>query len=836
MLPIHEVTDRLAEAVREAQRGVLLAPPGAGKTTVVPGLLVDRGLVEGQVWVLEPRRLAARLAAKRVAEERGGRVGDEVGYRVRFEDRSSKRTRILYVTEGILTRRLVQDPLLEGVGAVVLDEFHERSIHADLGLALLREVRTLRPELIVLVMSATLSPGPVANYLDDAPIVESQGRAHPVEISWGERIDERPVEDRVVGGVKRVLRDAGDGDVLAFLPGAREIQRAATRLTKDLEGKVDVLALHGEMDARAQDRAVRPREAGAPRRVVLATNVAESSLTIPGVEVVVDSGLAKRARFDPHLGVDHLELGRISRFSADQRAGRAGRLGPGRALRLWTEAEHRQLPLAEDAEVTRVDLAPALLQIVGFGSSPAGFAWFESPGAGRVAQASLLLERLGAFRRGEARLTDLGQRLARFPVHPRLGKMLLVAHERGVLGRGARLAALASERDLLRERRRGRDRVGSSDLLERLELLEEVERGASPESVGLDPNGARAVLRAAARLERMVGREPPPKAGVASGDDEEALLRATYAGYPDRVARARDGASLQLAEGGSVKRAEESVVKEASLVAVVQTDGRGSGRAAVARLLSRVEQDWLEEDGGVERETVARFDPVRERVEVVEVASFGRLELARRPRPNASLDPTEALVEAALAQLDRVLPVRESEQTLLRRYAIVREARPELELPELQLDALRRQVLPEVAMGLRSFAELRKVDLSSALARSLPSAARLDALAPTHVSVPSGRRLRLRYPPEGPPVLSVRLQEVFGLAETPRIAGGRVALKMELLAPNQRPVQVTQDLASFWARTYAEVRKELRRRYPKHQWPEDPADGIPSARAKPRRK
>lgn len=838
-LPIEEVLEPLAQALSARGAAVLLAPPGAGKTTVVPGLLVDRGLSSDQVWVLEPRRLAARLAATRVAESRGGRLGHEVGYRVRFEDVSRKSTRILYVTEGILTRRLVQDPLLEGIGAVILDEFHERSIHADLGLAFLKEVRSLRPELKVVVMSATLSPGPVAAFLDDCPVIESRGRAHPIATHYLERPDERRADARVVAGVKRALRGEGDGDVLAFLPGARDIERAQRQLRTDLGDKVEVLGLHGEMEARAQDAAVRPRGPTDPRRVVLATNVAESSLTIPGVDTVVDAGQAKRARFDPGLGVDHLELTRISRFSADQRAGRAGRLGPGRAFRMWTEAEQRQLPLAEPPEVARVDLAPALLQIIGFGTPPERFEWFEAPPAGRQQTALHLLGRLGAIATSGdgARLTPVGEVLAGLPVHPRLGKLLLVARSLGVLEAGAQVAALASERDVLRHRGADRDAVGSSDLLSRWERLEAVARGADPDSMGLDRNGTKAVLRAAGRLAKAVARAPELEAlrVVPAADEEEALLRATLAGFPDRVARRRDRGVLQLAEGGTAKVAEDSVVKDAELLVVVRMDGRGSGRHAVASWTSRVERAWLAvEGGGLTREERARFDESKERVEVVRVERFGALELSVKAS-SAAIDPSEALAEAARGRLDRALPITDALQAFLNRYAFVRRARTDIELPELG-PKTRAELLPELALGARSFADLRSLDLVAAYQRRLPPSVRLAEWAPTHLVVPSGRKVKLRYPPEGPPVLSVRLQEVFGLHQSPRVAGGKVPVKMELLAPNQRPVQVTQDLESFWSHTYAEVRKELRRRYPKHQWPEDPSEGIPSMRANPKRR
>lgn len=809
------------DALRRAGRLVLVAPPGAGKTTVVPGAVLDQVGPEGAVWVLEPRRLAARLAATRVAKERGGRLGDEVGYRVRDEDRSSARTRILFVTEGILTRRLVVDPFLEGIGAVVIDEFHERSIHADLGLAFLREAMETRPELKLVVMSATLDPGPVSAFLGDCPVVESQGRTHPLEVRWLDRPDERPVEDRVVAGVKRALLEPSGGDVLGFLPGAREIDRARRRLSEDLEGRAEVLGLHGQMRPELQDRAVAGRSQGGLPRVVLATNVAESSLTIPGVDTVVDGGAVKRARHDPGTGVDHLELGLISRFSAEQRAGRAARLGPGRVFRTWTEAEHRRLPMAEPPEIHRVDLASALLQILAFGSDPRRFGWFEAPAPGRIELALELLELLGATKQG--RMTERGERLAQLPVHPRLGRLLDAAAGSGLSKRGARVAALASEMDIARDRRIG-DRVGNSDLLERLERLEALERGARPEDVGLDGNGSKRVLREAQRLERLSSsRRSKP-----SGNEEAALRKAILAGFPDRVALRRDE-RLALADGGGARIGRDSVVKDAPLVVVTRIDGQRGG--PVASALTAIEEGWLD---GVRTESGARFDEVKERVEIVERVVFGKLEL-RSKRSRVPFDPSPVLAEAARQRIDRALPITDELQAFFNRYAFLRRTMPELELRPLDAEA-RTEVVEAVAMGKKSFEELRKTRLEPFLLALAPEAAgRLDAAAPERVDIPSGRKAKLRYDPEGPPVLSVRLQEVFGLHDTPRVAEGRVPVKMELLAPNQRPVQVTQDLANFWAQTYAEVRKELRRRYPKHQWPEDPADGIASTRVRPRR-
>ena len=835
-LPIWEVAEALVQSLHKHPRLVLIAPPGAGKTTVVPGLLVDQRVVEGAVWVLEPRRLAARLAASHVAKQRASALGGEVGYRVRFEDRTHRSTRIVYLTEGLLNRHLIRDPLLEGVGAVVLDEFHERSMHADLALAFLREVQETRPELRLIVMSATLDPGPVASFLDPCPVVRSEGRAHPVSIHHLERPDEREAGPRVVAGVKRALRGEGRGTVLGFLPGMRDIVYAERELTNAFQDTLEVLPLHGELERSAQDRAVAPREDRARRRVVLATNIAESSVTLPDVDTVVDGGLVNSARYDPAKGLDELETRRISRFSAEQRAGRAGRIGPGHAYRMWTAAEHRTLPNAEVPELARVDLTPALLHVLAWcPSDPSQFRWFESPPEGAMSSALRLLRRLGALPGRGFRLTPLGEALLQLPIHPRLGRMLLSARAFGEGDAGVRLAALASEREIARRDFGAATQVSDSDLLERLHRLRSFETTGASTGLGLDPGAARTVLRASRRLAHLLEAAPAIDLPAdASGD--EALLRATLAGFPDRVALRR-GDELQLAEGGRARLDRSSVVRDSELLVAVRLEGRGSAREGRVRWASHVERAWLEIDaGGVEEAVETHFDADRERVVSERVLRFGRLVLSRGGvATGAPADPTPTLIEAARKDLERALPINDRTQSLLDRYNFVRRAFPEMKLRPLDGDA-RLEILPAMAVGRCAFSELRALDLASMLLSMTPlERPGLERLAPETIAVPSGRRVRLRYLSEGPPVLSVRLQEVFGLYETPRVADGRVPVKMELLGPNHRPVQITQDIASFWKHTYRDVRKELRRRYPKHQWPEDPAHGIPSARRRPDR-
>ena len=835
-LPIDGVLGSISSSLRRNPCLVLIAPPGAGKTTAVPPMLLDEGLAADQIWVLQPRRIAARLAAVRVSEQRQTRVGGEVGYRVRFENRTSSSTRIVYVTEGILTQRLVRDPFLEGVSAVILDEFHERSIHADLALAMLKEVQEVRPDLKLVVMSATLDPGPVAEYLNSCPIVQSEGRAYPVRLRYLERVDERSAEARVLSAVKRALREPeASGDILVFLPGVGAIHRLYTSLSADLLEVATVHKLYGEMGASAQDEVVKPRPQGALRRIILSTNVAESALTIPDVDIVVDSGLAKVARYDSSRAIDYLEIHKISKFSADQRAGRAGRIRSGLAFRVWTEAEQKQLRVAEAPEITRLDLTGPVLDVcLWAGKDPQQFGWFESPKAGQLSAAVKFLRQLGALPEHGFRPTLLGEVLAKLPIHPRLGKVLLFAKALGFGREGARLAALLAERDILRERETLRDKVSSSDLIERLERLEAVSTGIEPRQLGLDHQGTLSVLRVAQRLEEAVKKAPPIDVPHVNSE-EEALLRSILSGFPDRIARREDGL-LRLVGGGRALLVEDSVVKDSDFLVAIQMDGHNvAGSKSRVRLASRIEKAWLETVSPyIKEETIVRYSRAKERIEAVRIEGFGGLELSSTPVPLGDLDPSAALEEAVSADLDRFLPITDELFRFFCRYAFLARTKPELKLPELGA-AQRAELVPEIVCGKRSLAEVLKTNLVPYFLARAPEAQQwLDTFAPESLEVPSGRKVRLKYPAEGPPVLSVRLQEVFGLYKTPKVGGGKVAVKMELLAPNQRPVQVTQDLESFWAHTYADVRKELRRRYPKHQWPENPADGIPSRHVRPR--
>ncbi|MEA2558927.1 MAG: ATP-dependent helicase HrpB [Acidobacteriota bacterium] len=800
-LPVDEVIPGLLAALRERSAAVLIAPTGAGKTTRVPPALLE---IDGRIIMLEPRRIAARAAARRMAEEGGWQLGEEVGYQVRFDRRAGPATRILVVTEGILVQMLQGDPFLEGIGAVIFDEIHERSLHTDLSLAMTRRVqREVRPDLRIVAMSATVDPGPIAAYLD-CPVIRSEGRLHPVEI--------RHSDLSIPAAVRHALKETS-GDVLVFLPGVGEIERTAEALS-DLV----VFPLYGDLPAERQDEVLRPLDR---RKVVLATNVAETSITVEGVTAVVDSGQVRRLRFDPATGLDRLELGKISRASADQRAGRAGRQGPGLCLRLWPAWEHPTLPEREMPEILRVDLATPALQLLAWGETDlAAFDWFEAPDPAALASALLLLRRLEAT--DDHGVTETGRLLARMPVHPRLGRLLIEGHRLGFPREAALLAALLSERDPFPRTPRGAGprRSSRSDLLDRLDALE-----ANWSEERLNAGAARFVLKARDQLFDLVRKElgPAPKA---PHPRDEVLLRALLAAYPDRLARRREPRSPRavMVGGRGVRLAEESTVLEPMLFLCVDMDARPT--EALVRLASEVEPEWLPLQTTVELE----FDEERERVAAWKRTRFEDLVISGTEIPVEGGETV--LAEAAANRLNRALPLDDPEVAgFLARVRCLREWMPELNLPDFD-EARLRELLPALAAGRKSFAELRRAPLLPVLEGSL-SHEQLRAVereAPERLEVPSGSRIKLVYEPGKPPVLAARIQELFGLAETPRVAAGRVPVLLHLLAPNHRPQQVTHDLRSFWENTYPQVRKELAGRYPRHAWPQDPWNARPEKR------
>jgi len=844
-LPIDPHLPDLCAALSRRGAAVVKAPPGSGKTTRIPPALEAAGLLAGGACVvLEPRRVAARAAARWVAGENGWELGRQVGYQVRHDRCGTAATRIWYVTEGVLVSRLQADPELAGVAAVVLDEFHERSLEADLALAFLREVReALRPDLKVIVCSATLDPGPVARFLD-APVLEVPGRPHPVEVRYLDRPDPDPLPLRVARGVRRAWphRPGGRGDVLAFLPGAAEIRRTARALQGWAgEAGADLVPLHGDLPAERQDAALAP---AARPRVILATNVAETSLTLPGVRTVVDSGYARELRHDPATGLDRLETVPVSRANADQRAGRAGRLGPGFALRLWTRHDDRSRPAEPQPAIRREDLGRAVLEVLAWGApDPAAFGWFEAPDPARLEAAVELLRLLGAVG-PDGRITPLGEALRRLPLTPRLAALAREAARQGCPWQGALAAALLEERDVVASGRafgRGHEApTGPSDVLWRIELLEEARRaGFRPErlrALGLEPGACRAVWRAARQIRRLVGDPgPAEKQAGPSG-----LLRALWAAFPDRVARRREPGSdrFVLAGGRGGRLDPRSGVRRAEWIVAVRLDagGRGERSEATIRWASEVDPAWLRHHPGTRTRTETRYDPASQRVVAAEVTAHQGLVLRERPVAPDPAQALELLVPVVREDPERLLGLSGEASRLVARCRFLARALPGAGFPAWAAGDWER-LLRRAAWGALSLADLRRTDWAAAIRGFLgwEAVQRLDRDAPDRIQVPSGSRIRVEYPDGADPFLPVKIQEVFGWAEAPRVAGGRVAVVLHLLGPHGRPLHVTRDLASFWENVYPEVRKEMRGRYPKHRWPEDPWTAAPSrSTVKPR--
>ncbi len=841
-LPIDPFLPQVLERLHASGSLVLQAEPGAGKTTRVPWALLEGGLAGGRdVLVLQPRRLAARLAARRVAQERGERLGETVGYQVRFEEVAGPKTRLRFMTEGVLTRRLLADARLADAGIVVLDEFHERHLDGDLALALLRRLqRTSRPDLKVVVMSATLDTAPVAEFLGGAPVLSVPGRRFEVELEHQKLPDTRPLELQVSSAVRRLVDEGLDGDVLVFLPGAAEIRRAR-EACEPIAGKAGLLVtpLHGELPAEEQDLAVRPSER---RKLILSTNVAETSVTIEGVVAVVDSGLARIAGHSAWSGMPTLQVARVSKASAVQRAGRAGRVRAGRCLRLYSRHDFDTRPEHEAPEIRRLDLAETALVIHGAGVAKLSeFDWFEAPNSQALGAAEELLQRLGATD-GAGRLTETGRRMLRFPLHPRQARLLIEAEARGRGADGCLLAALVGEREIRLEARnvfgaRAQAKVsGSSDLLESAEAFREAQRkGLSNDalrSLGLDVGAVHAVDRVRRSLERRLSSRGGP------GRDEVPLLMAVLAGYPDRVARRRRGEGskpsdeLLLAGGGSARLSDASVVREAEFLVAVDAEERtrGGAKEALVRVASEIEPDWLLDlfPERVRESDEVLWNEAGGRVEAVSRMLYDELVIEESRGPKAAPEAASRLLaEAALAKGPRAFAGEELDG-FLARVQFVREAAPDAGLPALGEEQA-REVLRELCEGRRSFAELREAGLLDTLRSRLThqQLALLDRLAPERIRLPGGRQAQIHYEPGKPPWLESRLQDFFGMATGPAVAGGRVFVVLHLLAPNGRAQQVTTDLAGFWDRHYPAIRKELCRKYPKHSWPENPRTAAP---------
>ena len=838
------VADILAEAVAASRTGavVVTAPPGSGKTMLVPAAVLDDLPPAQKVVLLQPRRLAARTVARQIARLRGSPLGGEVGYQVRFDARVGRDTRLVVETTGIMLRRLLDDITLESIGAVVLDEFHERSLEMDLVLGLLVRVRqSVRPDLRVVVMSATLAAEPVARLLGgtgpaaaSCPIVTAAGRLFPVDVRYARRGERRDLVESVATTVPEALRET-TGHVLVFLPGVGEIMKCQRELSAaaDRQGHL-VLPLFGDLPPEEQDRVL--ADAGR-RKIILATNVAETSVTIPGVTAVIDSGAARQLKVSAATGLPRLELVPISKAAADQRAGRAGRTGPGVCYRLWDEASHHHRAAAELPEAVRGDVAGPLLQLIAVGEHR-DFPWLDLPPQESLDNARRLLHQLGAIVMGDAlaadSLTPLGAELARLPAHPRLARLLVAGGRHGVLREASIAAALLSDRDPFRAgshaSRGPRDRVTvrtRSDTADRVAALQAFHAGLPPThgDLELHTGAAHGVLQVAEQLYRMVDMELAAR----SSDPETSLRRALLEAFPDRLARARPGAGDRgtMVGGRGVRLEAGSRVRHEPLFLAIDIDDAG-GEASV-RQASAVDPEWLEEEPLAATNLRATeellYHPSRRQVEARRRRYWNDLLLDETPV--AIRDPAAAatlLAAEAASQIARLLPGPDTAAgSFLARVRWLATSAPDLCLPALG-DAELAALLPDVCIGLRSLDEIPRADWLARI-HAVVGHDRLheiDRLAPIQVELPNGRRYRLAYEPGQPPVLAARIQELFGVRETPRIAGGRVPVILHLLGPNHRPQQVTSDLASFWRSTYAEVRKELKRRYPKHAWPEDP--------------
>jgi ATP-dependent helicase HrpB len=857
-LPIDALLPDAIHALREHDRLVLEAAPGAGKTTRLPLALLEAGFGEaGEIVVLQPRRIAARLAAHHVSELLGESVGGRCGYQVRFESRVGTSTRIRYMTEALLTRRLRSDPELAGIACVILDEFHERNLASDLNLALLRRLQRARREpLRLVVMSATLDGERLADALA-CPRLTSEGRSHPVELRWadaarperGARRSEDPLARRVARALRDWLSSSPDtGHILVFLPGAGEIRQAAEACAAAAEAAgIEILPLHGNLPVEQQHRAVAP---SAVRKLVLATNVAETSLTIDGVTCVIDSGLARRASFDPWSGLPVLELAPISRASATQRAGRAGRTAAGTCIRLYSRADHDSRPEHEVPELQRLDLAGPLLDLHGWGVDDVGaLDWLDPPPAAALAAAERLLLDLGALEADDHAhlgLSEIGRSMLRFPVHPRQARLLAEGERRSIGWLAAGAAALLSERPL--RRRDARARVeAEADLLVDLEDLDRVlEDPGRARGLGIDLGAARQVDRARGQLARLTRGGKRARNGTPSSEEEEALLLALLAAYPDRVARVRKERggrrSLLVVGGVTAALAEQCVLGPAEwAIALTLQEHRRDERPgrSVVRSAARIELDWLLDlfPDHIEAHDELSWNGERERVEARSELRYRGLTLDASMVPATSAEAAEVLLRAAReAGAERFVSEPAALGTWLARVALC--AGHLEDFPAVDDEAL-DLCLAGLCQGASSFEELRRADLLAHLRAGLGAdrGARLERFAPTHVALPGRRRAPIHYENGKPPWLASRLQDFLGLREGPVIGEGRIPLVLHLLAPNQRAVQVTTDLAGFWERHYPGLRKTLMRRYPRHAWPEDPlAAPPPEARSRTQRR
>lgn len=834
-LPIEEALPPLRDALSRGPAALVVAPPGAGKSTRVPLALLDESWMTGQkLLMLEPRRLATRAVAQHMASLLGERLGDTVGYRMRFDTCVGPRTRIEVVTEGVLTRLLRSSPDLHGYAVVLFDEFHERSLQADVGLALTLEAQRLfRPDLRIVVMSATIETSPLRELLGDAPVIQSKGRLYPIATHYLDYSMTDPFDTVVAQIVRRSLaRDYGS--LLVFLPGMADIRRVERRLLdSNLGSDIFVVPLHGDLPQSAQDAAIRPAPPG-KRKIVLATSIAETSLTIEGIRVVIDTGWMRVPRFDPRTGLTRLETIRVTQDSADQRRGRAGRTEPGICYRLWTEQEHQRLSPRRPPEILEADLAPLLLDLALWGArDPSELLWLTPPPPGAVSQAKELLSRLGALDI-DGRITAHGKRMAELPLHPRLSHMLIRSSQVGCIDLACTLAALLSERDGFHS-----PTAGQADLRFRLDAL--YKDGSHAASASIDQRVIRHIRRTADGLRRQLG-EGAGHADVGVGlKDERAVGLLLALAYPDRIAQRQSGPTSHylLPNGRGARFVHPDPLASAPYLVIASlSDGSPWASIELAAPIDQADIESLLQDQIMETQTVIWNDKVQA-VTASRQRKFGALVLTEQRLPN----PDPSLITAALIErlqrvgLSSLAWTPELKQWRARVQWLRRMEGNDSTWPDLSDETLLHtleQWLGPFIKGFTTLERVQRLDLTLPL-RALLSYEQqrdLDRLAPTHLTVPSGSTIRIDYETSDHPILAVQIQELFGCKETPRIAGGNMPLMMHLLSPAKRPVHITQDLAGFWARVYQEVRKELRGRYPKHHWPDDPLTATPTTKTK----
>ncbi|USG62286.1 ATP-dependent helicase HrpB [Sneathiella marina] len=832
-LPIVGVLDEISDALSTNNLAILQADPGAGKTTFVPLYLLDKFLKRGKkIVMLEPRRLAARMSAQRMANMIGEEVGETVGYRVRLDSKVSATTRIEVVTEGVLTRRLQADPELSQIDLLIFDEFHERSLQTDLGLALSRQIQeVLRDDLSILIMSATLEAEKLSALLGNAPVISSKGRQFPIQTHFLAKPTKDRVEVKTARAIDMALAEEA-GDILVFLPGVGEINRVQSLVKKaDKPGDFIVFPLYGNLRQQDQNAVLRPSVDGV-RKVVLATDIAETSLTIEGIKIVIDAGLSRSPIFDPNSGMSRLETTRVSRSSADQRRGRAGRLTAGICYRLWTAAEDRSLVEYSPPEILTTDLCTLMLELANWGVQDVGeLPWMTPPPIGPMAQAVALLISLGALDKNK-NITSLGKQIVRLPLHPRLSTMVIKSAEYSASKLACDIASLLSERDILR---RNRD-APSSDIKDRLNLLIGYRRKKSVSGPGVDDMAIRQIDRASKDLMRRLKQQD------GKYDINQAGLLLAFA-YPDRIGDLRNRSQLNYRlSGGRGARldANDKLLGEPYLVAA-DVDGKGSdARIYLAAALSYTDiQKAFEPEFETRRKVY--WDEKKQRIEAVSEKCLGALILqSTRLKDASSEEISAALVAVIRSKGLQLLPWDDASRSLVNRVVFARYHEANEQWPDFSNEGLAERLeewLLPYLVGLMSLSDLQSIDLASILRNELgyDRAAQLDVFAPPTLKVPSGSHIRLDYSNPQIPVLSVRLQEVFGLREVPKIAKGKVAVTIHLLSPAHRPLQVTSDLESFWRTTYNEVKKDMKGRYPKHYWPEDPLQAEATSRAKKRK-